>query len=297
MAYGETKVYFDGSHYIAIPKTSRPSVKKKVLSGNIKENKLKNDFEVAFEEVKGEKKRDKYKKITEKLKENFPDEKTAKEYVKENMWRKTRNAIYRRKRFIRKLYLNEWNYFITFTYDGNKLSEEEFRKKLSDCFKKLVSRKNWKYLGVWERGSTTQRLHFHGVFYIPENAMVGELKEVKDYDTRSHKMRKTLQNSYFTERFGRNDFSIIENYPNYKNDIARYLIKYLEKSGEKIVSSRNVKGSFYSDIMDEDILATMGEDGKDLKLILADDFNCWDEGCLMGMVSPEIIDQMRKAKI
>ena len=43
MAYGETKVYFDGSHYIAIPKTSRPSVKKKVLSGNIKENKLKND--------------------------------------------------------------------------------------------------------------------------------------------------------------------------------------------------------------------------------------------------------------
>ena len=25
MAFGETKVYFDGSHYIAIPHTERPS--------------------------------------------------------------------------------------------------------------------------------------------------------------------------------------------------------------------------------------------------------------------------------
>jgi hypothetical protein len=28
MAYGETKVYFDGSHYIAIPHTTRPSLKR-----------------------------------------------------------------------------------------------------------------------------------------------------------------------------------------------------------------------------------------------------------------------------
>ena len=28
MAYGETKVYFDGSHYIAIPHTTRPSKKR-----------------------------------------------------------------------------------------------------------------------------------------------------------------------------------------------------------------------------------------------------------------------------
>ena len=27
MAYGETKVYFDGSHYIAIPHTTRPKRK------------------------------------------------------------------------------------------------------------------------------------------------------------------------------------------------------------------------------------------------------------------------------
>ena len=28
MAFGETKVYFDGSHYIAIPHTTRPSKKR-----------------------------------------------------------------------------------------------------------------------------------------------------------------------------------------------------------------------------------------------------------------------------
>ena len=31
MAYGESKVYFDGSHYIAIPHTTRPSRKRKQL--------------------------------------------------------------------------------------------------------------------------------------------------------------------------------------------------------------------------------------------------------------------------
>ncbi len=296
MAYGETKVYFDGSHYIAIPKKSRPS-KKSVSVKNEEESKLKNEFEVAYSEVKNEKKKNKIKIITEKLKDSFESKEKVKEFIEENMKRKTRNAIYRRMRLIRKLNLNKWNYFITFTYDGNILTEEEFKKKLTDCFKKLTSRKQWKYIGVWERSSSTQRLHFHGVFQIPENAMVGELVEVKDYDTRNHKMRTTLQNTYFTKRFGRNDFSIIDDYPNAMNDIAKYLIKYIEKSGEKIISSRNVKGSFYSDIMDEDILAIMGDEEHGIKLILSDDFGCWDEGCLMGTVSPEVIDQMRKANI
>jgi len=32
MSFGETKVYFDGSHYIAIPHTTRPSKKRRVSS-------------------------------------------------------------------------------------------------------------------------------------------------------------------------------------------------------------------------------------------------------------------------
>ena len=31
------------------------------------------------------------------------------------------------------------------------------------------------------------------------------------------------------------------------------------------------------------------------KLLLYDNFNCWDEGCLVGPVSKEVIAQMRKS--
>ena len=39
--------------------------------------------------------------------------------------------------------------------------------------------------------------------------MVGELTEHRDYSSKTHGMQTTLQNSYFTDRFGRNDFEPI----------------------------------------------------------------------------------------
>jgi hypothetical protein len=44
--------------------------------------------------------------------------------------------------------------------------------------------------------------------------------------------------------------------------------------------------------MDEDVICTIGQEDK--KLLLFDNFNCWDEGVLMGRVCPEVIEQMRK---
>ena len=72
-----------------------------------------------------------------------------------------------------------------------------------------------------------------------------------------------------------------------------YLMKYIEKTGEKIVYSRGLPQYFISDIMDEDIACPIGVD--DQKLLLFDDFKCWDEGTLMGTVSKETIKEMRKA--
>ena len=46
-------------------------------------------------------------------------------------------------------------------------------------------------------------------------------------------------------------------------------------------------------IMDDDVACTIGQEDK--KLLLFDNFNCWDEGCLVGQVSKEVIDQMPKA--
>ena len=86
---------------------------------------------------------------------------------------------------------------------------ESFKAKLQDCIKKMCHRIGWIYIGVWERSPNSNRLHFHGLFNIPENAMVGELTEHRDYSSKTHRMQTTLQNSYFTDRFGRNDFEPI----------------------------------------------------------------------------------------
>lgn len=105
-----------------------------------------------------------------------------------------------------------------------------------------------------------------------------------------HRMQTTYQNTHFLRYFGRNDFKAID-----KNDVVqsvRYLLKYIEKSGERLVYGGDLPTYFKSDVMDEDIACHTGID--DRKALLFDDFNCWDEGCLIGKVSPETISQLPK---
>ena len=295
MAYGETKVYNDGSHYIAIPHTTRPKRKNKKKIESKKETELKELADKVFSENKDKRRKEKIEILRNEVNEIIKDEKATKEFVKTYMDKKIRNLIERRKRLARKINLGQWNYFCTFTYDDKKHSEESFMKKLKNCFKKLCYRKDWVYIGVWERSPEKKRLHFHGLFYIPDNAMVGELKEVNDYSFSSHTRQVTLQNTYFNERFGRSDFKPIDRrVPQILSNATQYLMKYLEKSGERIVYSKNTPTYFISDIMDEDIACVINSD-KGEKLILFDNFSCWDEGCYMGEVCPEVISQMRKA--
>ena len=72
-----------------------------------------------------------------------------------------------------------------------------------------------------------------------------------------------------------------------------YIVKYLEKTGEKIVYSKGLPQYFVSDVMDEDVVCPFGLEDK--KLLLYDDFLCWDEGVLVGAVSKAVINQMPKA--
>jgi len=338
MSFGGAKVYFDGSHYIAIPHVARPPIRKafhkpdEVITvespegssndepfgsyeENISEEKIEN---VKNEEEKTQKSDKKYVKITKKeffeqLYQKYIDLKKQKrkekiieemcsyfktkekcvEFVEENFERKLRNLICRRVRMARKANLAGFNYFCTFTYDSNLHSEESFKKKLKYCFANFCRRKEWKYMGVWERSPEKKRLHFHGLFYIPKNGMVGELKTVRDFDTRSNKMRTTIQSTYFNERFGRSDFEEIDEQEKRLGSAIAYLMKYIEKTGEKIVYSKNLPQYFYSDIMDCDIVCTIGQEDK--KLLLFDDFDCWDEGVWIGKVSPEVIQNLRKS--
>ena len=289
MPYEKVKVYFDGSHYIGIPQNEGKSPGEGGYHGN-ENDEMRAAFEKAYKGAKAKRRKEKVTEIVAELKPQFENEEQATEYVKAEMERIQRNLIVRRTRLTRKINLGTWNYFCTFTYDDEKHTEDSFKAKLRDCFKKMCYRRNWIYIGVWERSPNSNRLHFHGLFNIPENAMVGELTEHRDYSTKMHRMQTTLQNSYFTERFGRNDFEPINKHelPN----ATAYLMKYIEKSGERIGYSKNTPTYFVSDILDDDVVCTIGQE--DRKLLLFDNFICFDDGVYVGEVSPEVIKQMPK---
>ena len=91
--------------------------------------------------------------------------------------------------------------------------------------------------------------------------------------------------------FGRTDFEpIIENDEAYLSAIE-YILKYVEKSGERIVYARGVPMYLITDINSEDVLCRTGIEDK--KLVLYDKFGCWDEGEYLGAMSEETKKRMR----
>lgn len=346
MPYGETKVYFDGSHYIAIPHTERPYRRRpkkaeeeitvtqdengeKIIPAEEKaesppEDIMAKNSETEVQEttetpnenkppskpvktVKTTKKQvfDKFyveslnlpktarkRFIIEGMRPFFKSAEATKTYVTLNMERKYKNLVARRVRLVRKVNLQTFNYFVTLTYNDAIHTEATFKKKLRTTLGHLSNRKGWKYVGVWERSPKKQRLHFHGIFYIPDDAALGKMTDVESYSFSERKRQITKQSEYFNLHFGRNDFRPIEDKTNIGEAVA-YIIKYIEKSSEKLVYSRGLPQYFISDIMDDDIAAPIGLEDK--KLLLFDDFICWDEGCYMGEVSKEVISQMRKS--
>ena len=328
MPYQDTKVYYDGSHYIAIPKRPAPrhrgarleedpvevieevrdeftedaentteapqeqpseAPKKPAVKRRATRRELFNEL---YQRLQNEPKRSRRGQLIQGMRPYFKTEQEAIEYVDKHLERKHRNLICRRKRFSRKVNLHEFNYFCTFTYDGSLHTEETFRKRLSVCFNRFCSRKGWKYAGVWERSPKTGRLHFHGIFYIPEGTMPGILYEKENYNFNTRRRQVTIQNTYFNERFGRCDIEPIRDRTEMGSAMA-YIMKYIEKSGEKIVYSRGLPQYFISDILDDDVVCPIGME--DQKLLLFDNFSCFEDGVYVGEVSPEVIKQMKKA--
>ncbi len=293
MLYQKSKVYYDGSHYIAIPqenfKRKQFNRKRSKTTTTTIGDQTKQKFETAYAESQSLPKRERKKYIAEKMRSEFSTTEQAIDYIEQNIERKKNNLAKRRVRLWRKIYLQEWNYFVTFTYDSQKHTEETFKAKIRNTLKHLISRKDWKYIGVWERSPDKQRLHFHGIFSIPQ--MIGTLEQANDYSTKSHRKQITYQNTHFLKYFGRNDFKEISaiEIP----QAVRYLLKYIEKSGEKLVYGGDLPTYLVSDILDEDIVCPIGIEDK--KVLLFDDFTCVDDGLLMGKVSADIIKQMPKA--
>lgn len=105
-------------------------------------------------------------------------------------------------------------------------------------------------------------------------------------------MQTTTQNTHFLNMFGRNDFQQI-NTQNEVQQSLRYLMKYIEKSGGKLVYGGKLPTYFISDIDENDIVCPCGIDNR--KRLLFDDFTCYRDGKSVGKVSPEVIEKMPKA--
>lgn len=343
MIYMQAKVYSDGSHYIAIPRTTNPYRRRRsketeievteeleTPSRDIGAPKVENlsvaadneekeipkeaatetesNFLQAKEPIKvvrkmtrkelfdklyGDtvylRKKERKAKLIAGMRPYFRTERAAGEYVEANLRRKKRNLICRRIRFTRKANLQDFNYFVTFTYDGKAHTEESFRKGLSKCLQNLHTRKGWKYMGVWERSPEKGRLHFHGLLYVPEGTMPGELFEKKDYNLNERRIRTTVQNTYFNERFGRCDFECI-GHKNRLGYAVAYIMKYMEKSEEKIVYSRGLPDHFVTDVEEADVVTRVGAEKR--KLLLFDNFKCRYERRLIGKVCAETIKKL-----
>ena len=246
MPYSQVKVYSDGSHYIGIPyepnpraKNRRPhyeevievkepseetavaeddatvleqveqnpdNVQEKSTPPAVRQMTRKELFDELYMQTFSMKKRERKTYIVKQMLPYFKDGSSCRAFVEQNFERKHRNMICRRTRLWRKINHRRFNYFVTFTYADDKMTEEEFVKKLLNTLRHFSNRKGWLYIGAWERGGATNRLHFHGIFYIPEGTMSGEMEILRDFDTRKKKMQTVQQNTFFAKRFGRNEF-------------------------------------------------------------------------------------------
>ena len=288
------KVYYDGSHWIAIPHTERPFRRRRRRAAeNVDNSEKVIQFEQAFKSVPKGKKTTKKEKLLKEFKPLFKTESEAAEFVEEQYERLTRNRIERNKRMKRKAYLEPWYYFCTFTYSDEKHTEDSFRKTLMNCLYHLSSRNGWKYIGAWERGERGDRLHFHALIYVPPNAMVGKLEEHKDYNFKTHNTQITNQNTFFNERFGRSDFNAISHQSEVEDSI-HYMLKYITKNDEKVVYSRGLKSYILADILDEDVVCPYGDEDNEYKFVLADNFTCISDGEILGKVCPEVLERMPK---
>ena len=267
------KIYSDGSHYIARAATHAKVPKRP------KRDKTEIDDIFAFLYADGLKcnmtDKELRKFILTNLEDCFPAFPDLEKYVNENVDRMNRNAWQREKRFRRKAYLNRWNYFVTFTYNGKKHTEETFRKKLRKCLSNLHTRRGWNFMGVWERGEETDRLHFHCILYGPAGQMVGKITPKKEYSKRLGKVKETFSNDFFERKFGRNDFEELNIMEMKNGNAVAYILKYLRKTGERIVYSRGIPTEI-SKVLPEHVFVAEIEDDYVVKYVIFDNVIKWE---------------------
>lgn len=101
---------------------------------------LRELFDFYYKAYEKEKWKARWSKMMKHFVEYIPEEKRRREFLKENFKRKRHNGKARKLRMDRKMSINGFNYFVTFTYSDEKMTEEEFIKKLKSYLRNNVNR-------------------------------------------------------------------------------------------------------------------------------------------------------------
>ena len=251
------KITHDGSHFVA----SIPNSRSKGGGGYHPRRKDAELFDEYY--VKAQREGISERNIASWIEENIMMERDISEWIpsercRELLKNKKRSEHLRYKRYQGKLFLTNFNWYVTFTYDSKKETEESFVKRLKRCFSNFKCREDWRVVAVPEDGEENGRRHWHCFLRIPDGNMVGELFLNKAYSTKRKKYETWTDNTYFNKRFGNSVWKAIN-----KSDLKHggalrgYLLKYLRKSGNKMYYSRDLPHELVREIdTDTDVSCT-----------------------------------------
>ena len=249
------KIYHDGSHPVATrivrSKGKRPPKKPANTAFDIAFDSLY--FQAKRKGLRGDNMVDNIQAGLGKL---YPASSTLRKYILEKIDKKQRNLWKWIKRFKRKVNMNRWNYFVTFTCDPKKHTQESFMKKLRKCLSNLHTRRGWKYMGVFEYDEENGAIHFHALIYVPKGEMIGELVRKRQHSRKRGGMYTRYGNTFFDDSFGISDFQEVNPILLKRGGTSRYLVKYITKTGEKVVYSRGIPAEICKELSDNDIVGT-----------------------------------------
>ena len=262
------KVRPEGGHFIGcLPSTSRSVVHGKVERS--KKSILFDQYYLEAQKVKIPK-----KQICSYIEDRFMQEQDIADWVSSEEVQalyknKLRNIHKRIQRYERKLACVDWNYYVTFTYDDEKETEDSFVKGLKKKFSNLKTRLGWLVMAIPEEGGEKGRKHYHAFIYVPEGKMVGKLYKRKLWSQKKRRWTYVTDNTYFSERFGISVWERINREDLRGSSLKNYLKKYLTKSGNYFFYSRGIPTEFDMEIdTDTDVFCTFYDYG--VKVMLFD---------------------------
>lgn len=179
--------------------------------------------------VINESKKDKGRKVVDKLLDELSGEKETDPKEKQSKKDRVRNLTDARNNIIRLIKCNPtMKTFITLTF-AEEQDYKESKTSLNNCFNKL--RRNYpglKYLWVLEYGELHNRLHYHLLANIPIDIKLSSSKEKKS--DKHKKLEQNFQRKYW--KYGWVDIRALDQEDN--SNIALYVSTYIVKSMENL---------------------------------------------------------------